>query len=115
MSVPFLGFAIKGWTRKTTVELVTKSVINFLVTENRTEIVLDCNFQPLPAWKVNRKPDEQRTWLWWSIIVKQGPNLKTDDVIVKDGIEFRIDSGNNWSESGFTKYEAVQGFQDPST
>jgi hypothetical protein len=115
MNVPWVKNVLNGWTTKTNIKLVTQSVVNHLVQETETSAVIDANFQPMPQWKVNRKPEEQRTWIWWSIIVKSGPVLKTDDVIEKDGTRFRIASGNNWSESGFRKYEAVETFTGVST
>jgi len=110
MAVPWMKKTLRGWTKKTNVKIVTQSVVDFETVEAEADAVLDCNFQPMPAAKVNRKPEEQRTWTWWSIIVEDGPLLKTDDVIIKDNIRYRIESANNWSESGFQKYEAVEDY-----
>jgi len=114
MPVPYLGNSIKGWCKPTTFNLVVQSVVDHKMVETLTVVTLNCNLQPLPPWQVDRKPLEQRTWVWWSIIIKQGPKLKTDDILTKEGVNFRITKGGaDWSESGFTKYEAIQDFQDP--
>lgn len=102
---------LRGWTQKASIKVITQTVVDFETVESEADIILDCNFQPMPAAKVNRKPEEQRTWKWWSIIVKEGQLLKTDDVIIKDGVRYRIESTNDWSESGFQKYEAVEDYQ----
>ena len=112
MPVPYMAGALRGWTRKTNVLVITQSVVNHQTVESSSPKTLDINFQPMPAAKVNRKPEEQRTWLWWSIIIKRGPILKTDDIIVRaSGQRFRIQSANDWSESGFTKYEAIEDYE----
>lgn len=113
MPVPYLGNAIKGWTRKTPVKIVTQSVVDFQTVESTADAILDVNFQPMPTWKVNRKPEEQRTWIWWSIIIRNNSvNLKTDDIIIRpSGQRFRIQSGNDWTQSGFSKYEAIEDYE----
>lgn len=111
MPVPYLAGALRGWTTPHTVQVVTKSIVDYELQETTTEITLDCNFQPMPAATVNRKPADQRTWKWWSIFVKRGQLLKTDDIVVREsGLRFRIMSANDWSESGFTKYEAIEDY-----
>jgi len=113
MPVPYVAGALKGWTRKTPVKIVTQSVVNHQTVEATADATLDINFQPMPAWKVNRKPEEQRTWKWWSIIIKNPTvNLNTDDIIIRPtGQRFRIQSGNDWTESGFSKYEAIEDYE----
>ena len=113
MPVPYLGNAMKGWTRITAVKIVTQSVVNHQTIEATADATLDINFQPMPPAKVNRKPEEQRTWKWWSIIIKNATvNLKTDDIIIRpSGQRFRIMSGNDWTKSGFSKNEAIEDYE----
>ena len=110
MAVPYMGKTLKGWTKKTNVKLVTQSIVNHKTVDTEVSIVLTCNFQSLKAAIVNRKPEEQRTWIWWSIIVTEGQLLKTDDIIIKDSVRYKIQSTNNWTESGFQKYEAIEDY-----
>ena len=113
MPEPYVAGALKGWTRKTPVKIVTQSVVDFQTVEATADATLDINFQPMPAFKVNRKPEEQRTWKWWSIIIKNDSvNLKTDDMIIRpSGQRFRIQSGADWRRSGFSKYEAIEDYE----
>lgn len=109
MAVPYLAGALKGWTSKIDVEIVTgQNVVDFETIDITTPATLDCNFQPMPSEKVNRKPEEQRTWKWWSLIVKKGPYLATDSIFIVDNIKYRVVSGNNWTQSGFQKYECLE-------
>ena len=112
MPVPYMAGALRGWTKPTVVKLITQTVVDHETVETPTDITLDVNFQPMPAATVNRKPPEQRTWKWWSIIVKKGQLLKTDDIIITASSQrFKIQSANDWSESGFTKYEAIEDYE----
>lgn len=110
MPVPNMRGAFRGWTQKTNVDKVTQTVVNHKTVEVKESIVLDCNFQPMPTAQVNRKPEEQRTWKWWLINVKDGELLQVDDIIIKDSKSFRIQNFNDWSESGFQKYEAIEDY-----
>ena len=117
MPVPYMAGALKGWTKKTNVKIVTQSVVDHETVETKVPAILDINFQPMPTATVNRKPEEQRTWSWWSIIIKKPTVLlKTDDIIIRpSGQRFKIQSGNNWTESGFSKHEAIEDYTEPST
>jgi hypothetical protein len=106
---------MRGWTNTTSVDRVVQDIVNHKSVETLTRISLKANFQPMPARTVNRKPEEQRSWKWWSIIVVEGPFLETDEIFIRSGKRFRIMSGNDWTESGFQKYEAIEDYEVPST
>jgi hypothetical protein len=105
--------ALKGWTKSKTVKIVTQSIVDHETSEATASVTLKINFQPMPTAQVNRKPEEQRTWKWWSIIIEDGTTLlKTDDIVIKEtGRQFRIMSANDWRESGFSKYEAIEDYE----
>ena len=113
MSVPNMNRTLKGWIKSTVVKIITQSVVNHQTVEVEVDATLKINFQPIPPAQVNRKPEEQRTWIWWSIIIKDKTTLlKTDDVIIRaSGQRFRIQSANDWRESGFSKYEAIEDYE----
>lgn len=111
MAVPYMKNTLRGWVKPTSVKLVIQSVINHKTVSTETSTILKLNKQPLKASIVERKPPEQRTWKWWSIIVKDGILLKTDDVIIIAGLRYKIQSARDWTESGFQKYEAIEGYQ----
>ena len=113
MSVPYLGGVLKGWTPNTNVKIITQSVVNHEVVKTEVDKIYPANLQPMPAAKVNRKPEEQRTWTWWSMIIKDRTIiLKTDDLIIDpSGQVYKIQSANDWRTSGFTKYEVIEDFE----
>lgn len=113
MPVPYVAGALRGWTKVTPIKIVTQSVVDHETVETTSDVNLNINFQPMPPFKVNRKPEDQRSWDWWSIIIKNPTiTLKTDDIIIRpSGQRFRIQSGNDWTESGFSKYEAIEDYE----
>lgn len=112
MAVPHMARTMRGWIKKTSIERVTQTIVNHKTVESKTTVILKLNKQPMPARVVNRKPEEQRAWSWWSIIVTKGPYLNTDEIFIIDGIRFKIMSGKDWTESGFQKYEAIEDYEE---
>lgn len=111
MAVPNVSGAIRGWTKKQEVRLVTKTVVNAKVTQTATTIILNMNLQPLQPEKVNRKPEDQRAWKWFSILVKSGyQKMDIDNVVIVSGIPYRIESVQNWETSGYVRYEAHEDY-----
>jgi len=112
MPVPYLGNALNGWVRKSDITIITQTVVNHETIEVETDVTYPANLQPMPAAQVNRKPEEQRTWKWWSVIIKSKiVLLKTDDIIQDStGAKFRIEKANDWRSSGFTSYEAIEDY-----
>lgn len=112
MPVPYLGNALKGWVEDRNLKIVNQTVVDHETQETETDISSPVNLQPMPAAKVNRKPEEQRTWKWWSLIIQDDTLLlKTDDILVDDsGNRYRIEQADDWRSSGFTNYEAVEDY-----
>lgn len=114
MKVPYIAGALKGWTAPLSVTFIVKTVVDHQVTETPTTATVDINYQPMPPAQVDRKPAEQRTWIWWTLIIMgQTPLLKTDDIVVVGAYNFRIQNARDWTTSGASVYEAIQDFQDP--
>ncbi len=112
MPVPYLGNAMKGWTRRSNITVITQTIVDHEVTEAESVIVIPANLQPMPAAQVARKPEEQRTWKWWTVfIIDRNIFLETDSIIQDEtGQQFRIEKAHDWRTSGFTKYEAIEDY-----
>jgi len=117
MPVPQLAGAVKGWTKKRTIKVITQSIVDHRTVETESTITKPMNFQPMPPAVVNRKPEEQRTWDWWSVIIRDRTVLlKTDSIIIDSyGRSFRVQKANDWRESGFSKYEVIEDYEEEST
>lgn len=112
MPVPYMGKTLKGWTKTETAKVITQTTINHKTNESEVDTTIKVNKQPMPAEKVNRKPEEQRSWKWWTFLVMECTVLlSTDDIVVIGTKRFRIQSANDWSESGFQACEAIEDYE----
>lgn len=111
MSIPNVSGAFRGWTKKRTVRIIEKTIINHLMTYRAEIVRLDIFISPLQPEKVRRKPEEQRSWKWYNILIKSGKReLKINDQIQVAGIVYVIDSVQPWDESGYRRYEATENY-----
>jgi hypothetical protein len=111
MAVPYVAGALRGWTRQREVRIVTKTVVNHRVVQTANIVTLDICVQPLQPEKVRRKPEEQRSWKWFSILIKgASPELSIDSQVWIDGLAYRVESRQPWDEAGFRRYEATQDY-----
>lgn len=117
MAVPNLSRALRGWTTNRTVNIVTKDFPDGELVETTTTVTLPINIQPMPAAQVSRRPEGQQTWSWWSLRIRDRTTLlKTDDIVVvplgSTVSNFRVEKAYDWRESGFTKYDVIQDYED---
>jgi hypothetical protein len=114
--IPNMRRGLLGWIRKRNIKVITQSIVDGFVTEGIEDKYLKINIQPVPSEKVNRKPEEQRSWKWFNIFCDSSLILKIDDRIVADKT-YKICEINNWSEAGICSYEAIEDFTEyiPST
>jgi len=111
MSIPNVSGALRGWLTKREIYLITKTVVNHLTVQRAEVLQIPMMLQPLQPSKIVRKPEEQRSWKWFEIITKKSERLfKHDDKIWVDGIGFRIDSVQPWSDAGYRRYEATEDY-----
>ena len=113
MAIPNVIGAFKGWTNKTSVELVEQTVESGRTRESLTR--LDNVYvarQPVPVAQLNRKPEEQRLWKWWSIwlVGKTMPLLKEDDRIIVKGQVYRVENIRDWRDGHYAHYEVVEDY-----
>lgn len=111
MSIPNVSGALRGWTKKRTVKIIEKTVVNFMTTYRAEIIRLDIFVAPLQPEKIRRKPEEQRAWKWFDILIRDGGRqLKIDDRIEVGGIVYKIDSVQPWDDGGYRRYEATENY-----
>lgn len=113
MPVPWMQGALKGWTKKRKLRLVTTTDLPGGKTGfSASDVSYPANLQPVPANQVDRKPQGERSWKWWSIIIKDKTVFFENDTLLVDdyGKQYKIQSGSDWRESGFTKYQAVEDY-----
>ena len=117
MSIPYVGNALNGWVKPQTVYSVKKTVIDGLVKEQAVKSVKRMNLQPMPKERHKDMPAEQRSWSWWSILIKEADvSFGMDDLIwvtYRGKLRgYRIKERQNWGAAGFCRYAAIEDFVD---
>lgn len=110
MPVPYLGNVLNGWTTKRTATFNVQTVVDAKKTTVTTTKTLDINIQPMPPQQVDKKPEGDRDWKWFTLIIKSGPYMTKNDQVTIAGTKYRIMKAIDWSESGFQKYEAIEDY-----
>lgn len=110
--LPIMQDALRGWTKKTIVKLITFTIENHREKQVANEVVLDINIQPLDFSRVDRKTEYNRAWNWFNLIIMDSTILLNfDDVIIINNIEYRVQGRKDRRVHGFSKYEVISGFQ----
>jgi hypothetical protein len=106
--LPQLGSVLNGWTKPSQMRVVTQSAVDFELKETVDAVEwFEVLLTPMTARKVDRKPENLRTWKWWEAYTTA--NMKVDTVVQDpDGLQFRVQDKNDWSEAGFFRYDIVQ-------
>lgn len=113
--IPNLSGVLRGWTEEVNVQRVTRTVVDHLEVQTPTNITLHLLMQPLTPERLRRKPEEQRSWKWYSFITyADDTELAMDDRIQIEGVWYRIDSRTPWDRAGFRKYEGYEDWQGSS-
>lgn len=100
--------ALSNWGDTIQLKIVKNNVVDFQVQEQGLDVIeFEAVLQPMPAQKVDRKPEDLRNWKWWTMYTEQ--RLDADDVVQDaDGLQFKIQSREDWRKAGFFKYELAE-------
>lgn len=89
-------------------KLIRTTAVNFEAQENVEGILtFPAVIQALSPKVVERKPENERAWKWWEM---WSTTHIEKDTVVQDpnGVEFRVNSTQDWSQGGFYHSEMVQ-------
>ncbi len=113
-TLPNVQGALLNWLQPMTFTLIVKTVENAVLVETPTDISTMGVRQPFTSRQLSIKPEGQRQWLWETMHCLPGIDLKTDDVIVFNGVKYRVMQSLNWTEYGYNEFHIVQGYtSDP--
>ena len=111
-TLPNVSEVLPDWFQDLTFDLVVKSVVDYEVVETLTTIHTQGVRQPMSAQSIAIKPEGQRAWRWETIHCLPDVKLKIDDIIIFDGIKYRVAQRWNWAEYGYLEYEICQAYQE---
>lgn len=108
--LPNLANAVRAWMQQTTIERVTKSIINYQLTETVSSIAFQGVVAPLKQTDLEIKPEGQRQWRWYEIHSVTDLAVDLDDLIVWRGVGYRVLAVHNWQDYGYYRYEIAEAF-----
>ena len=110
--MPNMAQTIESWLIPLTFGVVTKQQNGYYT----REVVVNKNFrgvwQPLNFEQLRLKPEGERSWKWFWCHTPIDLELKTDDVIIYLGTQYRVMGAKDYSLNGFYEYELVEDFHN---
>lgn len=98
---PNVSSVFFNWTSSVQMKIINKTAADFEVFEDTIEVLtFEAVVQPMASRDVNRKPEGERIWRWWTMWSTVDFEI---DTIVQDpdGVQFRIQNTTNWQQGGF--------------
>jgi len=109
--LPQVGEVLPSWFQTLTFELVTKSLIDYEVQETLQTITTQGVRQPMSAQQLAIKPEGQRAWKWETMHCLPDVKLRVDDIILFNGVKYRVMERWDWSEYGYLEYHICQAYE----
>ena len=103
-----MASALRGWTKPTQLRVVSQTPVDFEVSEDTIAVEwFDGLLTPMPAQKVERKPEGLRTWKFWELSTTK--DLAVDSVVQDfNGLQLRVQSKDDWGQAGIFNYDLCE-------
>lgn len=106
--MPQLSSAFFNWQSAIQMKVINKKAVDFELQEDVAAVVtFDAVIQAMKSRDVDRKSEGERTWKWWTMWSETKVQIDTT-IQDPDGVEFKVQSVENWAQGGFYKYELTE-------
>ncbi len=103
--LPNMTSALISWFVPMTFGVVTKITQAGQVIETTVPVSFRGVMQELTASRLILKPEGQRSWRWKWLHCDPSLKLKNDDVVIYNGVQYRVHAFKDYSEYGYLEYE----------
>jgi hypothetical protein len=110
-NLPNVMDALNGWFQDNTFTLITKTVVDFELVETQVQSSFYGVKQPMSPEVLKLKPEGQRSWDWNTIHSTPELILKTDDIIIMEGHNYRVMERLDYAAYGYLEYHLVKDYQ----
>ena len=110
MRFPDMGDAFTEWSDATTFMLIDKTILDHKTIETKKPVEFDMLLVPMKAQQVDRKPEGQRAWRWWTGVSEYELGI-ADEVVDEDKVRYRVQGKGNYKIAGFYAYELIEAFK----
>jgi len=111
-TLPNLSNSICNWFQLIVMEQLVKTIVNFQVVETTTPLMFQGIVQTFTPRQLMMKPEGQRAWKWKSVICWPSVILKPDDVLLYEGLQYRVMATFDWKQMGFIEYHIQSDYVD---
>lgn len=110
--MPQMNVAFSNWTLKISFDVVTQTIVDGFPVDTTVNYVVDGVWQPLSPEEIQLKPDGQRSWEWIDFHIRgKGVILKTNDLIVREGIRYKVMSVKDYRLNNYTEYHLIKDYE----
>lgn len=103
-TLPNFSDAVGNWFQLLVFEKVLKQIINFVVVESTTPVLFQGYVQTFTPRQLKMKPIGQREWKWKQILCYPNVPIGPDDVVIYEGIQYRVMESIDWKQYGYWEY-----------
>lgn len=111
-TLPNVSDVLPDWFQPLTFDVVTKTIVNFENQETVRTITTQGVRQPMTAQQLAIKPEGQRAWKWETLHCLPDAVLQVDDIVIFNGVKYRVMQKWNWSEYGYCEYHICEAYHD---
>jgi len=112
-TVPNVIDAILDLFQQMTFQIIKKSVVAFQVQELSTNVNFYGMWQTPSGRRLEMMPHGQRVWKTHTLYSDTTLMLKPDDIVTYLGKQYRVLVVEDWSLSGYMRYDLIQDYTGP--
>lgn len=105
--MPTVRTVLNGWLRDLELTKIVKLVEGSRTEERKVPLPAQGTWQPFGPEQLKIKPEGERSWRWFMIHTTIDVVLLTDDVIARDGVNYRVMEKGDYSDNGVVEYHVV--------
>lgn len=110
-TLPNMSEGLLDWFQPITFTQITKTIVEFNLVETSVQINTMGVRQPFSPQQLSLKPEGQRQWKWQTIHYLPGVLLNIDDILMFNGVNYRVKDKLDWTEYGYLEVHVVEDFK----
>ena len=114
-TLPSMRDAMANWFQPLKFTQVIKSIVNYKNVETLKVKCFNGVIQPMKAQELMMRPDGQRAWIWKTVHAYPDLVLVPDDIIIIQGVKYRVMDKTDYTEYGYVVYNIVQNYTGDET
>lgn len=109
-TLPNMADSVANWFQLLVFEKVIKSIVNFQVVETTTPINFQGFVETNPKRTLVMATNGQRLWKVKTLFCWPTVQLAPDDVVIYEGVQYRIGATIDFKQYGYISYEILQDY-----